>query len=116
MPVEPIRGGIYWLDWHPARGSEQEGRRPGLVVQTDLANSNLRYPLTVVVAISSAGRPVPFHVRIEPSESNGLRQVSFAKCEQLLTISKDRLIEQMGVLGEAEMSEVDASLRRVLAL
>jgi len=46
-----------------------------------------------VVTVSTKGKAVPFHVPIEPSEQNDLRDRSFAKCEQVLTISKERLIE-----------------------
>ena len=90
MP-EPRRGEIWMVDWSPGRGSEQTGRRPALVVQLDAANLNPRYPNTILVAISTKGKPVPFHIRLDPSSSNGLSDISYAKCEQIMTCSKDRL-------------------------
>jgi mRNA interferase MazF len=47
------RGQIYEIDWNPARGSEQAGLRPGLVIQNDIANSVSGYPVTIVCAVSS---------------------------------------------------------------
>ena len=47
------RGEIWWVDWSPGRGSEQQGVRPALIVQTDAANLNPKYPNTIVVAINS---------------------------------------------------------------
>lgn len=44
MTRESPRGESRWVDWSPGRGSEQVGRRPALVVQTDAANRNARYP------------------------------------------------------------------------
>jgi mRNA-degrading endonuclease toxin of MazEF toxin-antitoxin module len=43
------------------------------------------------LAISTKGKRVPFHVRIDPAKSNGLRETTFVKCEQILTIAKARL-------------------------
>ena len=50
------------LDWNPARGSEQLGRRPGLIIQNDVGNRAVHYPLTIVAAVSTKGKAVPFHV------------------------------------------------------
>lgn len=87
-PPRPKRGGIWLVDWSPGRGFEQTGHRPALIVQNDYGNQTPNYPNTIVVAISTKGRPIPFHVRIEPSETNGLKAVSYVKSEQILTISK----------------------------
>lgn len=113
---DPRRGELWWVDWAPGRGSEQTGRRPAVIVQTDPANRNPRYPNTIVVTLSSKGRDVPSHVRLEPTEDNGLSDVSFAKCEQVLTISKDRLQDRLGRLGTKDVRRVSAALRTVLAL
>ncbi|MHB9004199.1 MAG: type II toxin-antitoxin system PemK/MazF family toxin, partial [Coriobacteriia bacterium] len=32
------RGEIYWVNWDPARGSEQKGKRPALVIQNNTGN------------------------------------------------------------------------------
>lgn len=82
---------IWLVDWSPGRGSEQLGRRPALVIQTVAANSNPRYPNTIVLTLSTKGLNVATHVCIEQDRSNGLKERSWVKCEQILTISKDRL-------------------------
>jgi len=110
------RGDIHWVEWSPGRGSEQTGRRPALVVQTDRANSHPDYPNTVVVALSTRGRNVPFQVPVTPSVSNGLSSPSYVKCEQLYTLDKERLERRIGRLNDSEMQRVDAALRRVLDL
>jgi len=110
------RGEIYWVDWDPSRGSEQANRRPALVVQEDPASANPRYPLTIVAAISTRGHPVRSHVPISPSAQNGLSQVSYVKCEQLMTIRKARLCARIGELGTQEMERVCQALGIVLAI
>jgi mRNA interferase MazF len=110
------RGQIYWVDWNPARGSEQAGRRPALIIQNDPFNRNDRYPNTIVAAISTSGRSVPTHIVLEPNEDNGLRERSYVKCEQVVTISKDRLQDFIGTVGQDIIALVDRALKRTLAL
>lgn len=117
MDDPPIRrGDIYWVDWNPGRGSEQAGRRPALIIQTDAGNSNPAYPNTIVGAISTARARVMTHVEVEPSAENGLRATSSVKCEQLVTISKDRLGARIGQIGPDAMERVDRALKRALGL
>src|SRR5438093_13548308 len=91
MRADIRRGDLYWVDWSPGRGSEQTGTRPVLVIQTDAANRNPNYPNTIVLTVTSVRRDVPTHVGLEPSEYNDLKHLSFVKCEQIMTIDKDRL-------------------------
>lgn len=112
----PRRGELYWVDWSPARGSEPAGRRPALVVQRDAGNSAATYPNTVVVAVSSQGHEIPFHVRLRPNRENGLKNLSFVKCEQIFTISKERLGARVGRLGSEDLRRVEDGLRLNLAL
>jgi mRNA interferase MazF len=110
------RGDIWIVDWSPSRGSEQAGQRPAVVIQTDAANSNPRYPNTVILTISTKGKAVPFHVSVSPSGENGLREVSFVKCEQILTISKERLVRRVGNLEDEYLRAIAVVLRRILEI
>ncbi|MGI6783147.1 MAG: type II toxin-antitoxin system PemK/MazF family toxin [Aminivibrio sp.] len=112
----PARGDVWQIDWSPSRGSEQGGMRPAVVVQTDAANKNPKYPNTIVCAISTKGRNIPFHVRLAPTRETGLSAPSFCKCEQLLTVSKDRLVRRLGKVGEETLEEIEAGVKLVLAL
>ena len=90
--------------------------RPALVVQTDAANQNPRYPNVIVAAISTKGKDVPFHVPLAPEDSNGLSENSWCKCEQILTISKDRLARRLGRVDDRQMLRIEEALRLVLGL
>ncbi len=92
------------------------GRRPALVVQRDAGNLAQTYPNTVVVAVSSQGHEIPLHVRVRPSKTNGLKNISWVKCEQVFTIAKDRLGQRIGALTADEMRNVEIALRLNLAL
>lgn len=112
----PRRGDLHWVDWSPARGSEAAGRRPALIVQRDAGNLATGYPNTAVVAVSSQGHEIPLHVRLRPTRENGLRNVSFVKCEQIFTIGKERLGARLGTLRPDEMAKVNEALRLNLDL
>jgi mRNA interferase MazF len=108
------RGEIYYVDWSPGRGSEQAGVRPSLVVQNDAGNR--ASSTTIVAAITSrTGRPYPFHVQISPAES-GLPRESTILCEQLLTVTTDRLGRYVGMLIPDRMRDVDLALLYSLGL
>lgn len=84
----PKRGEIWVVNWNPARGSEQAGRRPALIIQNDIGNE--KAPKTIVAAISSTVRKYPMNVEVRPPEG-GLKRASIIKTSQILTISKERL-------------------------
>ena len=111
----PSRGEIRYVNWTPGRGSEQEGVRPALIVQTDLGNHSPKYPNTIVLAITTTERKIPQHIRVQPTKENGLRQVSYVMTEQIMTISKTRLTgESLGRIEPQVMRLVEDGLRRNL--
>lgn len=107
---KPRRGEIYWVDFEPARGVEQGGRRPALVVQNDRGNQHSNY--TVVAAISSAPLPrvYPFTVALTKGDGN-LPRDGHVNCAQLMTIDQSRLETLIGLLPEHVMRQVSAALR-----
>jgi len=115
-PPTVRRGQIWLIDWSPGRGSEQLGRRPALIIQTDAANSNPRYPNTIVLTLSTKGLNVGTHVRLEPDRTNGLKETSWAKCEQILTISKDRLTTLLGTVSPDDLRRIESATKTALSL
>src|ERR1051326_8510080 len=100
MSIKPKRGEIYWVDFEPARGVEQGGKRPALIVQNDRGNQNSSY--TVVAAISSASLPrvYPFTVLLDQGEG-GLSRSGHVNCAQILKIDQGRLESLIGSLDGA---------------
>lgn len=110
----PSRGDIWMLDLDPTRGHEQAGKRPGLIVSADPLNHGPA-GLVIVVPITTRDRGIPFHVRIGADEG-GLRQVSFAKCEDVRSVSADRLMRHMGRVAPDTLGKVEEGLRILLNL
>src|SRR5579883_1145783 len=112
----PRRGEIWDVNWSPGRGAEQQGTRPALIIQNDRGNSSISYPLTVVASMSRTERELSLHVRISPTEENGLTAETDVKCEQVMTIEKSRLLRRRGSITPEEMSRVDVALKLSLSL
>jgi mRNA interferase MazF len=108
------RGEIWVTELDPTRGREQRGTRPALVVSADPLN-NGPAQLVVVVPLTTADRRVPLHVRIEPP-NGGVKETSFAMCEAVRSVSKDRLIRRWGTVDEPTMRVVDDRLKITLDL
>ncbi len=115
-PPNPRRGEIWDVNWSPGRGAEQKGTRPALIIQNDRGNASSTYPLTIVASMSRTERELPLHVRIVPSEENGLTDYTDVKCEQVMTIEKSRLIRRRGAISSEELSKVDTALKLSLDL
>ena len=109
----PKRGEVWLVNWNLARGSEQAGRRPALVIQNDIGNE--KAPTTIVAAISSSVKVYPMNVQINPPDG-GLDHPSIIKTSQILTISKERLEKRLGRLNTGSMDEVDRAIKLSLAL
>ena len=116
MPQNPRRGEIWDVNWSPGRGAEQKGTRPALIIQNDRGNTSSSYPLTIVASMSRTEREIPLHVRIAPTEENGLTDFTDVKCEQVMTIEKSRLIRRRGVITSEELNKVDVALKLSLDL
>jgi mRNA interferase MazF len=77
------RGEIYQVDWSPARGSEQAGRRSALVIQNDTGNKFS--PTTIVASCSTiAEKSYPFLVPIK-AKGSGLRKDCTVNLASIMT-------------------------------
>lgn len=85
-----------------------------MVVSADLLNES-RARVVVVVPTTTAARGLPSHVELDPVDS-GLEEVSYAKCEDVKSISEQRLIARLGAVGERAMFEIARALRFLLDL
>jgi len=111
---DPLRGEIWLVDLNPARGGEQAGRRPGLVISVDLFNQGPA-GLAVVIPITTREKGITFHVEIKVPEG-GLTKRIFIKCEDIRSISKERLDQRLGRVSRNTMAAVEDRLRILLDL
>lgn len=108
------RGEIWMADLDPIRGHEQGGRRPVLVVSTNRFNHG-RAGLVVGLPLTTKSPGLLYHVPLSPPEGGATRPCHI-KCEDVRSISIDRLSELLGKVDERTMAQVEDRLRIVLQL
>lgn len=114
MAKEIKRGEIYWLNWYPSRGSEQNGTRPALIIQNDVGNTFGN--TTIVAACTTADvKPYPFIVPVTREES-GLPKDGKINLSVIITVDKSRLGAKCGELTGEKMAEVNKALKISLNL
>ena len=108
------RGDVLWTELDPVPGREHSGRRPALVVASDLYLEQAD-SLAIIVPATTTERGWPNHIRLR---GPGLRlpRPTFAMTEQPRTITRDRLVGDLGRVDSTTMREVDGWLRDFLAL
>ncbi|MCD6272881.1 MAG: type II toxin-antitoxin system PemK/MazF family toxin [Deltaproteobacteria bacterium] len=109
----PVRGEVWLVNWNPARGSEQAGKRPALVIQNDIGNE--KASTTIVAAISGSVKIYPMNVKLDPPEG-GLNRPSIVKTGRIITVSKERLEKRLGQISAEKMREVNLAIKLSLDL
>ena len=115
------RGEIWIVDFDPTAGREQNGRRPAVVMSSDFLDTNLVglayvIPGTTSERVDKHGRPIPNHLGVQPTKSNGLRQVTFFMGEQLRSVSIERFVNKLGELTDKDLFELEEILILLLDL
>lgn len=109
-----FRGEVYHVDVGQPVGHEPGFVRPAVVVSVDILN-NGPGGIVVVVPITSTAYGLRSHIEVEPGDS-GLNHTSFARCDQLRVISRERLASRLGHLRPDELRSIAQALRFVLDL
>jgi mRNA interferase MazF len=114
--LRSIRRGEVWLvDLNPTRGREQTGQRPVLVVSASPFNQS-GAGLVIAVPFTTRKRGIPTHIEVRPPDG-GLRELSFAMCEQVRSIAAERFAPQpFGRVSPAVLHVVEDRLRLLLGL
>lgn len=113
MPL-PRRGEVWYVDFNPVRGHEQGGQRPALVISADSLNSGAA-GVVVVIPITSREKRIRSHIEVAAGEA-GLAKRSFIKCEDVRSVSIQRLGRRLGAVEKSTLERVEAVLRILLVL
>lgn len=110
----PRRGEVWLIDFGDPVGREQAGNRPGVVVSADRLNES---PAGVVIVIpcTTARRGLPSHIELVPGAS-GLDETSYAKCEDVKSISEKRFVTRLGAVDPESLFEIGRVLGFLLEL
>lgn len=95
------RGEIWWINFDPSKGSEIKKTRPAVIVSNDIANQYSNR-VQVIPATSVTKKLYPPECFIQV---NGKRSKVMA--DQMMTVSKERLLEKIGDITQGEMVDIE---------
>jgi mRNA interferase MazF len=85
-----------------------------MIVSSDRLNGS-RAELVIVVPLTRTRRGLPSHVEIGPGDS-GLAELSYAKTEDIKSISTHRLVRRLGRAQPSSLDEIGRALVLLLEL
>lgn len=99
------RGDIWYIgNGYPAVGSEQRPGRPAVVVSNQ-QNNRYGEVVEVIYLTTAPKRDLPTHVTIRSSG-----RVSTALCEQISTVSVERLGNYCGHVSDSELTAIENAM------
>jgi mRNA interferase MazF len=106
-----LRGEIRWADLNPARGKEQSGQRPVLILSHDVFNE--RSGTVIAVVLTSQQQPAGFPLSLE-LESRGLPKKSWVKISQIRTLAIERIGNLIAKATPEELDRVIEGLNEII--
>lgn len=103
------RGDIFYFDKGYTVGVEQQGGRPGIIVSNDACNNSSEF-LLVCYLTTQPKTDLPTHVPIM------CEQQSICLCEQVHTLSKEKMQKYYCSATPEEMKEIDKALMIALGI
>ena len=106
-----LRGEVRWADLGPARGHEQTGRRPVLILSHDIFNE--RSGTVIAMAITSQPQQAGFPLTLE-IQTEGLPKRSWVKISQLRTLAVERIGKRIARLAPEETAHILEGLDEII--
>ena len=103
------RGQIWYINFNDSWGNEEAVGRPAIVVASN-EGIDVKSVLPVVYLTTT---PKKGSLSVEINSS---KRRSWALCEKITSVDRERFLSQLGETSEAELLKVDIALRKTLAL
>jgi mRNA interferase MazF len=114
MPSNPKRGEIWLVNLDPTVGAEIQKTRPAIILSSDYIG---KLPLKLVVPITDwkpAFASDLWHIRLDPTEQNGLTKPSAADALQSRSLDIRRFIRKLGTIPDSDMQEITKAIVAII--
>jgi mRNA interferase MazF len=105
---------VWDLNFESTTGHQQPATRPALILSEDIFNQGPA-GMVVVAPIARMQGKIRWHVPLAPPEG-GLGAKSFIQCENVRSVSKQRLKRRRGRVSPPVIQQVEDRLRILLGL
>jgi mRNA interferase MazF len=106
-----LRGDIRWADLNPARGQEQSGLRPVLILSHDVFNE--RSGTVIAAALTSQPQRASFPLTLELA-GLALPKPSWVKISQIRTLAVERVGRRLGRATPEQLAQVVEGLTEII--
>jgi mRNA interferase MazF len=106
-----LRGDVVWADLSPAKGYEQAGMRPVVVLSHDVFNE--RSGTVIAMAVTSQAQRASFPLTMELKKVR-LPKRSWVKISQIRTLSVERLGRKLGRVTPEELDRLVDGLNEIV--
>lgn len=112
------RGEVYWAELQPRSGSEQQGRRPVIILSHDGFNETPNWKSVIVVPCTTAEAQRRRGPTVVPlaAGTGGLPQDCVAVCHQVTTLDRSKLSRRLGALPEFALRSIEVALKAAVDL
>jgi mRNA interferase MazF len=107
-----LRGDVVWADLNPARGHEQAGSRPVVILSHDIFNE--RSGTVIAMAITSQPQRAGFPLTVDLT-SERLPERSWVKISQVRTLSVNRLGKKITRLAPERIALLVEGLNEIIS-
>lgn len=108
-----LRGEIRWADPNPARGREQAGLRPVLILSHDVFNE--RSGTVIAVALTSQPQRAGFPLTLD-LHATKLPKRSWVKISQIRTLAIECIGEKLDRASPEEIAQVIEGLNEIIGI
>ena len=106
------QGEIWNANLNPAKGSEQAGFRPVVIISGNLLNQHLQ--VVIVVPLTTKIKNYKGNPILAPSKNTGLKSESEMLVFHVRSVSKDRLVAKLGQISTSELEHTIKTLNEIL--
>ena len=106
-------GDLWIVDFGDPYPGEPANRRPALILGPP-ESFGTALPFVIVVPLTTTDRSLSIHVEIDPTDETGLDETSFAQCELIRSVNRDRLVHRLGNIDPVASTRVKSIVKTLL--
>jgi len=106
------QGEIWYANLNPAKGSEQAGHRPVVVISGNMLNSLIS--TVIVFPLTTQIKNYKGNLVLAPTSKNGLEKKSEVLIFHIRSLSKERLTKKLGDISPDELKQLKEGLDDIL--